>query len=251
MDERSARIEARLEVPMLVAAAMVVPLLLIEHGAVGDTWRGVAVGLNWAIWLAFLAESIVMLSVVPDRCEWLRRHPLEVVIVLGTSPLLPASMQAVRAIRLLRVLRLLLLARRARFLLTPAGLSYAAIVSVLAILGGGASLRIVEPSLGLTLEEATWWAMTTATTVGYGDIVPATSVGRVIAGLVMLNGIGFVALLTAAIARMFIEPEAEVLAEGEQDILQELRMIRRQLATIEARLSDAEPDASSKPVEAS
>ena len=49
-----------------------------------------------------------------------------------------------------------------------------------------------------------WWAIVTVTTVGYGDIVPKTDAGRVIDIIVMLGGIGFLAVLTAAIAQRFI-----------------------------------------------
>jgi voltage-gated potassium channel len=43
--------------------------------------------LNWAIWLAFLTELVVMLAVVPNRRAWLRGHPVEVIVVLLTPPL--------------------------------------------------------------------------------------------------------------------------------------------------------------------
>ena len=52
--------------------------------------------LNWAIWLAFVFEAVVMLRVVPDKKVWLRKHPLEVAIVLVTPPFLPASLEAAR-----------------------------------------------------------------------------------------------------------------------------------------------------------
>lgn len=55
--------------------------------------------------------------------------------------------------------------------------------------------------------DGVWWAMTTVTTVGYGDIVPQTNGGRVIAIVVMVVGIGFIALLTAAAAERFLRSE--------------------------------------------
>ncbi len=66
--------------------------------------------LNWGIWLAFVAELVVMLRVVPNKRRWLREHPLEVAIVLVTPPFLPASLEAARIFRLLRLI--VLLARR-------------------------------------------------------------------------------------------------------------------------------------------
>ncbi|MEJ7825667.1 MAG: potassium channel family protein [Solirubrobacteraceae bacterium] len=55
--------------------------------------------------------------------------------------------------------------------------------------------------------DGVWWATTTVTTVGYGDIVPQTNGGRVIAIVVMVVGNRFIALLTAAAAERFLRSE--------------------------------------------
>ncbi len=99
---------------MLIAALLVIPVIAVKQSDVGEPWRTVAGVLNWAIWIAFAVELVVMLAVVPDRWRWLRSHPLEVVIVLLTPPFLPSSLQALRALRVLRLLRLLRLAQLAR-----------------------------------------------------------------------------------------------------------------------------------------
>ena len=88
------------------------------------------------------------------------------------------------------------------------------------------------PSLGLAL----WWAVSTVTTVGYGDVYPESDAGRVIAMAIMLVGIGFVALLTAFIADRFIQEQEEVEAkiEAKEDvILTELREIATRLDRLE------------------
>jgi hypothetical protein len=63
---------------MLVAALLVIPAIVIEQSDVAEPWDTIALVLNWATWLAFLAEAVLMLAVVPDRSRWLRDHPLEV-----------------------------------------------------------------------------------------------------------------------------------------------------------------------------
>ena len=50
-----------------------------------------------------------------------------------------------------------------------------------------------------------WWAVQTVTTVGYGDVTPADPLGRSIAAIVMLSGIGFLTVVTAAITAVFVE----------------------------------------------
>jgi voltage-gated potassium channel len=57
------------------------------------------------------------------------------------------------------------------------------------------------PNIG----DGLWWAIQTVTTVGYGDLVPASSIGRAVAALVMVLGIGFLTVITAAITSAFIE----------------------------------------------
>jgi voltage-gated potassium channel len=190
VDERSRRVEAHLEWPMLVAALLVIPAIMIEQSDVGEPLDTVAVVLNWVTWLAFLGELVIMLAVVPDRWRWLREHPLEVAIVMFTPPFLPASLQAARAFRLLRLLRLVRAAKLARRLLSLEGVRAAAVLAVLTVLAGGTAFAAVEKDQNLSAWDGVWWAATTVTTVGYGDISPETSAGRAIAIAVMVVGIG-------------------------------------------------------------
>jgi voltage-gated potassium channel Kch len=56
------------------------------------------------------------------------------------------------------------------------------------------------PTFGRSL----WWAVQTVTTVGYGDVTPARTVGRIIAAIVMLQGVAFLAVITATITSAFV-----------------------------------------------
>jgi voltage-gated potassium channel len=217
VNPRAVAMERRLEWPLMAAALLTIPAIAIEQSSAGEPLDTIATVLNWTIWLAFAAEIVLMLSVVDDRWRWVREHPLEVAIVLLTPPLLPASMQAARVIRLLRLLRLLKLAKLARRLLSTEGVRDAAVLALLSVLGGGAAFAAIEKTdaRGGTLSawDGVWWAMTTVTTVGYGDYAPQTHAGRLLAIAVMLVGIGFVAILTAAAAERFMRSRQEAEAE--------------------------------------
>lgn len=248
MDERATRVEKAFAIPMLVAALLVIPVIAVEQSDAGDTWRGIASVTNWAIWIAFAVELVVMLVVVRDRWAWVRSHVLELVVVFLTPPFLPSSFQALRALRLLRLLRLLRVAQYARRVFSLEGVRYAAILAGLTALGGGYAYSLAENSQDPppSVWDGTWWAVTTMTTVGYGDEFPVTTVGRVLAMALMLVGIGFIAILTGAIAERFLsaqigETQEEIRDEVEQvedDVLAELRAITERLHTLERRLGN-------------
>ena len=238
MEERSERIARRFERPMLVAALLVIPLLVLEESNLDEPWTTVAACLNWGTWLAFLAEVVVMLAVVPDRARWAREHPIEIVVTALTPPVLPAGFAAARLLRLLRVLRLLRLAPLARRLFTLDGIRYAALLAFVTVLAGGSAFAAAEKQPDEW--DGIWWAATTMTTVGYGDIYPHTDLGRAIALTLMVVGIGFGTLLIGAAAERFIAPkvreEAIELEVSEETLLREVRDLSTRLRRIELAL---------------
>jgi voltage-gated potassium channel len=186
VDPRSERIAKRFDVPMLIAAALVIPTIIIEEAGPGEPLESLAVVLNWCIWIAFVVEAVVMLWVVPDKWRWVREHPLEIVVVVLTPPFLFAALQPIRALRLLRLLRLLRPAPLVRRLFTRQGLRYRALLAFLTALAGAAAFHQAEK--GESFWDGLYWAITTMTTVGYGDLAPETTAGKIVAALVMLVG---------------------------------------------------------------
>ncbi len=85
-----------------------------------------------------------------------------------------------------------------------------------------------------------WWAVQTVTTVGYGDLVPKTTAGRLVAALVMVLGIGFLTVITAAITSAFVEGarEREAPEPDESELLAKLDRMGARLEVIEAALTE-------------
>ncbi|HCB04377.1 MAG TPA: potassium channel family protein [Nocardioides sp.] len=79
---------------------------------------------------------------------------------------------------------------------------YATVASVLI---GGVVITLVDPHDFEGVGDGLWWALQTVTTVGYGDVVPTTPVGRVIGSVIMLESIAFISIVTAAITSTFVE----------------------------------------------
>jgi voltage-gated potassium channel Kch len=70
---------------------------------------------------------------------------------------------------------------------------------------GGVLIRIFDKKDFPNVWVGMWWALQTTTTVGYGDVVPKTALGRVVGGVIMLEAIAFLAVITAIITSTFIE----------------------------------------------
>jgi len=241
MDARSTRVAERLNTPMMVAAALTLPMVAISEVHPSGWLKTVAVTLNWITWVAFAVELVVMLAVVPNRRVWLRHHPLDFIIVFLTPPVLPPGLQSLRALRLVRLLRLLRLAQLSREVFSLEGLRYALLLSTLTVVGGGALfVELERQSQHLTVWDGIYWAITTMTTLG-SNIYPTTTGGEIVTTVILIIGIGFVALLTGSFAQRFLAPEiAEIEEELESEqisaekiALRELRGVQEQLQALE------------------
>ncbi len=222
---------------MLVAALLTLPAVVIQYASHDADAAAVATVLNWVIWVAFAVEALVMIAVSPNRIGWIKSHPLQVALVILTPPFGPPWLQSARALRLLRLVFAGAILHR---LVSPEGLRRAALFTVLLILGAAIAFQAVENGHHpepVSLWDGLWWAVETVTTVGYGDIYPVTDAGRVIAMVVMLSGIGFVALLTGSIAQQFLAASPE--QQREDELLKHVREMSARLERLEGR--DREP----------
>ena len=205
---RALKAQAMLETPLMIAAALTLPSVALSETHVGGSLETIAEILNWGTYLIFALELVIMLIVVPDRKLYLKHHPVELIVVFLTPPVLPASLQALRAIRLLRLLRLLKLAQVAQRLFSNRGLQYAALMTLLTAIAGGSVFRAFEKANQQVDEwDSIYWAITTMTTLG-SKWQPTTVGSEITSVLIQLIGISFIALLTGAIANRFLMPPA-------------------------------------------
>jgi voltage-gated potassium channel len=231
-----------LRVPLIVAALLAIPTIIVQESDLGQFWEAVAAVLDWCIWAAFAANLVIMLAVVPDRRRWLVQNPMDVLIVVLTPPFLPATLKIARVLPVVRLIWLLMLANRMRGLFSLEGLRYAALIVFTVVVGGGVMFVAVEPEQHLSTWDGLWWATETVTTVAYGDIYPTTTLGRVVATVVMITGIGFVALLTGALAQRFLhggdEDTAPRPTSSEAEMMRKLGEMSHQIAELQRSLGE-------------
>ena len=121
-------------------------------------------------------------------------------------------------------------------------------MSVTLVLGlvAGFAVTLVNREEFPTFGDGLWWAIVTLGTVGYGDLVPSNTPGRLVGGLVIVVGVTFIAFLTALVTSSFVSADQEKAAEAErqrregsdEDTRQLLRQVLERLSVIEARLDD-------------
>ena len=146
-------------------------------------------------------DLVYGLLTTPSKKTYLKNHPLEIAAVL---------LPFLRPLRLLRVISLGGLAIQKvaigrqfgimiKVLITSIFLAYIAAVQITII------ERDIEGSNIQTFSDGLWWAVTTVTTVGYGDAFPITTEGRVLAVGLMLTGISLMGVITASVAAWFVK----------------------------------------------
>jgi voltage-gated potassium channel len=241
------RFEHAVELPLLVLALAMVPLLVLP--LVVDLPSGVKtsfIALDWFIWAAFAFEYVVRL-VLTDRRWRFVRHEWPALLIIALPFLRPLRIvRSARALRLLRLTRLIGVLGRAgqlaRQLFTRHKLHYVLLGMMAIILGAAGLMLAVEEGGGGSIDsfgDALWWAITTVTTVGYGDYFPVTPAGRGIAAFLMVAGIALFGVLTANVAAFFVEQEQ---ATAVDPVTERLDEVLRRLERLERRLDgEAEP----------
>jgi voltage-gated potassium channel len=244
--ERFERFAKATEWPLGVLALLIVPAILLDDHAHRLRFHEIALWLNWIVWLTFCGELAVKAWLSPDRRHFLRHAWFDLVIVVLSPPFIgPEYLQGLRTARLIRLARLLRFARAlavagialesARDVLAHRRLHYVVLATAVIVSLGAFGIYGVEhghnPAIG-SIGDAFWWAMVTATTVGYGDISPTTTEGRLIAVLLMLVGIGAISILTATVASFFFAEDKE---QEKHDRAVEFTRLDERLASLETK----------------
>jgi voltage-gated potassium channel len=240
------RFERATELPLLLLALAMIPLLLAPVIVdLTDTAKSAVTAADWFIWAAFAIEYVIRLVLTDQRARFVRREwpDLLIIVLPFLRPL--RIMRSARALRLLRLARLVAvlaeITREGRRLLTRHKLHYALLVTMAMVLGCALLVHAVGDGHGGSIDsvgDAIWWSITTVTTVGYGDTFPVTPAGRGVAAVLMVTGIALFGVLTANLAALLVDQGAQEPDRDGSSIAARLDRIEAQLAALTRALAD-------------
>jgi voltage-gated potassium channel len=222
------RWESCAEWPLAGVAAVFLVVYSVEVLAQPrDPTKTVLEWFMYALYLTFAVDYVARLILADRRTRWFFRHLLDLAII------------AIPFLRPLRMLRLVVLvgalqkafgdANRGRLVI------YTAFSAVLLIYAGSLAELEAErsgPGHIKNFGDAVWWAITTITTVGYGDFVPVTFIGRLIAVLLMVGGISLIGVITATVAAWIIQRVAEDDAAKQAATAAQINELRSEIAEL-------------------
>lgn len=216
---------SKTDVPLIIIAIGSLPLLLLEviSDRLPDSDKSFIFIINLVVFVSFAVDYIVELIVTKDKPTYLRTQWASLLIVISQFlALLPALgvLGLFRGARALRVLGTFVRIIGIGAATKESGREFfkkrAASVAF-----GIAGLTLVSSAVAFTIAEdvgdgrrihsffdALWWSASTITTVGYGDIYPITTAGRIIAVFTMVVGISTLAVVTARIAQFLIRDDS-------------------------------------------
>jgi voltage-gated potassium channel len=194
-------------------------------------------------WPVFLGDYLLRLTLADQRWRFVRQNWVD-----GLAVLLPL-LRPLRVLSLVRVARVL--DRRLTSTLHGRVAAYVTLTASLVVFMASLAVFDAErgaPDASITgYGDAVWWALTTITTVGYGDEYPVTEEGRLVAVLLMVGGIALLGVVTAAVASWFVGRVAEA-AQAQDDaddaaLLAEVRALADEVRRLRAEIGERDAPA--------
>ncbi|NNM58687.1 MAG: hypothetical protein HKM04_02620 [Legionellales bacterium] len=201
---------------------------------------------NWLIWLSFLAETLFLSFITKRKLFYLASNWLNLAIIIVLFPLFWVHLYITTLVRIIRfcvMFRFVLpWFQFSTDFLSRNHLGATLFVAILLTSTSGLLLASFDPSVK-TAGDGIWWAWQTITTVGYGDIVPTSRMGRILAVLVMIFGAGLLAVLTGNFSAFFMARNQKKLLKPIDEahlsaIHETLIRLERKIESLEEKIND-------------
>ncbi|MGI8667356.1 MAG: potassium channel family protein [Jatrophihabitans sp.] len=196
-------------------------------------WRTACRLVDYAAWAIFVLDYLVRLGLADRRLHYASRHIPDLLII---------ALPVLRPLRLLRVVMLLkFINRRASQSLRGRVAIYVSASTALVLFCAAlaeldAERHSASPKIH-SFGDSLWWAATTMTTVGYGDLYPKTTEGRCVAVGLMLAGVALLGVVTAAIASWLIDAVREVESDSQAATRADLARLHAELVALRTELA--------------
>ena len=225
-DDHLERWEARTNLPLLILAGIMLPLLLLPlvSDLSDDVDRAFTYG-EWGIWAVFAVDLVARLWLAENRRQFLRRNWIDVLIVV------------VPFLRPLRLLRAVVFVARLWTLLDRRGVRGTVVLALTIMFGATAAIWAVESGAGSQVQSwdsALWWTLHTMAT-GDGVKEASTVLGRIVGAIVTLLGFALLGMLTATIAAWFVEQDQD---KEQEQILEELKVLQNEVTALRKELAN-------------
>jgi voltage-gated potassium channel len=225
----------RAEVPLTAAALLFLLTYsweVLEPGLATPVVKVLRV-VDLLTWGVFLVDYLGQVVLATNRRHWVLHHVPDLLLVV--VPLL-------RPLRMLRLLVLLrFIDRGVTRSLQGRVVAYVVFSTLLVLYTGTlAGLQAERGAPGSTIQtfgEALWWAITTITTVGYGDVYPVTTQGRLVAGVLMVAGVGFLGAVTATLSSWVVS-RVQPATAGTTSATVSAESLREEIARLTALLDE-------------
>jgi voltage-gated potassium channel len=233
------RFQRQTAIPMLLLSLAIIPLLLVP--LIWDLSHGLEatfLALDWFIWGAFVVECGIRLELAPDKWAFAKGNKIDLLVIVLPFLRPLRVMRSARALRVLRAARVVAFIGRgfdaATDVFTRHKLNYALAVTIATVFGSALLVESFErgvPNSNIgSLPDALWWAVTTVTTVGYGDRFPTTAAGRGVGVALMIVGVALFGFLAGSLASFFVERREESEVDPKlAEIAERLERIERAL----------------------
>jgi voltage-gated potassium channel len=229
------------EIFMATLALVIVAILFIEFTRpLTEKQANLLANIDLSILIIFAFDYFYRLAIADNKWQFVKSNIFDLIAIMPFD----------KAFRIARLARLVRLARMARFtkvirlfafahrfgntfagVLKTNGLIYMIIITVTIVIVFAFGISAFEPGI-VTFGDALWWSLTT--TVGYGDISPETAGGRILAGVLMIVGIGFLGMVTGSIATFFVDRLSQSKSKANKSFINEqIDFIKGQLDNLE------------------